>query len=88
MSIVGFLLLSFLSFLSNHFKSQFGISDFDTSDLQNALEGCSGLYNIFAWVNEFVPVSFLLLLAGLTTVFYGYKLIISLVRFIFSIFKR
>ena len=88
MSILGFVILALLNVLSGLLKSKFNIGNFDVLNLQSAIENASGLYNIFAWVNEFVPVSFLLSLAVLTTVFYGYKLILNLIKFILSIFKK
>lgn len=88
MSIVGFIILALLNVLSGRLKSTYGVGDFDVSDLQFAIENASGLYNIFAWVNEFIPINFLLSLATLTTIFYGYKLIVNLIKFILSIFKK
>ena len=88
MSIVGFVILALLNALGGLLRSKFNVGGFDVSDLQLAIENASGVYNIFAWVNEFIPVDFLLTLATLTTIFYGYKLILGLIRFILSIFKK
>lgn len=88
MNIVGFILLYFMNFLIEIAKSKYNVGEFDTSTFKNIVENASGLYNIFAWVNEFVPVSFLISLALLTTVFYGYKLIVGITKYIISIFKK
>lgn len=87
MNIFGTVLLWFFNTLLSGLKSTFGIAGFDTEKIENLISAISNLTNIFAWVDVFVPVDFLFILSGLTAVFYGYRLILGIVRTVISLFK-
>lgn len=87
MNIFGTVLLWFFNVLLSGLKTTFGIAGFDTEKLENLISAVSNLTNIFAWVDIFVPVDFLLILSGLTAVFYGYRLVLGIVKTIISLFK-
>lgn len=83
MSIMGFLLLWFTNVLTfllgkDYVDGEFVINTFDV--LQN-------VYNIFSWLDIFLPVDFLFSLASLTTIYYGYRFVMGISRYIVSLFK-
>lgn len=86
MSILGIIFLWFLNVLSSLFSRD--LDSFNLDQLNDYVEGASTLYNIFAWVDQFVPVDVLLFLAGMTTLFYAYKFVMVIIRFILPFFKK
>ena len=87
MDMLGIVLMWFFNVLTSVLKNKEGIGSFDLSSVQDIIKSVDNVVNIFAWVDMFVPVNFLITLALLTTVFYGYKFIISIVKYIISMFK-
>lgn len=89
MDMLGIVLLWFANILTSIFNNDLVGEDkkFSLEDVQSAIEAIEGVTNIFAWVDMFVPVDFLLTLALLTTIFYSYKFINTMVRYIISMFK-
>ena len=87
MNIFGFFILWFANVLTSFLGKTFFSGDFSTDKIVSALEALDGIYNIFAWVDVFVPVDFLMPLALLTAVFYSYKFVNSIVRYLIAIFK-
>lgn len=88
MDMLGIVLMWFFNVLTSRFRNDYGAGDFSVDSIIEAVNSISNVYNIFAWINMFVPVSFLITLAMLTTVFYSYQFILSMVKYIISLFKR
>lgn len=89
MDMLGIILLWFANILTGIFnKDLVGEGKtFSLDGINSALETIDGVTNIFAWIDIFIPVNFLLTLALLTTIFYSYKFINSMVRYIIAMFK-
>lgn len=88
MDMLGIVLMWFFNVLTSRLRNDYGAGSFNADSIIEAVNSISNVYNIFAWINMFVPVSFLITLAMLTTVFYSYQFIISMVKYIISLFKR
>lgn len=89
MDMLGIVLLWFANILTSIFNNDLvgEGNKFSLDGIKNTLETIEGITNIFAWIDIFVPVNFLLTLALMTTIFYSYKFINSMVRYIISMFK-
>ncbi len=89
MDMLGIVLLWFANILTSIFNKDLVGEDktFSLDEINATLETIDGVTNVFAWIDIFVPVNFLLTLALLTTIFYSYKFINSMVRYIISMFK-
>lgn len=74
--------------LTTGLRGKYGAGDFNIESVTDIIETIQNVTNIFAWVDMFVPVNFLVTLSLLTTVFYSYKFIVNIVRYIISLFKR
>lgn len=88
MDMLGIVLMWFFNILTSKLRADNGAGEFDIKGVTDIIEKISNVTNIFAWVDMFVPVDFLVTLALLTTVFYSYKFIVTIVRYIISLFKR
>lgn len=88
MDMLGIVLMWFFNILTSRLKNDYGAGSFDIDTVTETISSIKNLVNIFAWVDMFVPVNFLVTLALLTTVFYSYKFIITMVKYIISLFKR
>lgn len=88
MDMLGIVLMWFFNILTSKLRADNGAGEFDIKSVTDIIETISNVTNIFAWVDMFVPVNFLVTLALLTTVFYSYKFIVTIVRYIISLFKR
>lgn len=88
MDMLGIVLMWFFNILTSKLRADNGAGEFDIKSVTDLVETVSDVTNIFAWVDVFVPVNFLVTLALLTTVFYSYKFIVTIVRYIISLFKR
>lgn len=83
MNILGFVFLWFSNILTN-----FLVQDYVTEDFViHSYEIMADVYNIFAWVNVFVPVNVLLVIFTSTTAYYGLKFVLNIVKYIISLFK-
>lgn len=78
----------FFNILTSKLRADNGAGDFNIESITDIIKTINNITNIFAWVDMFVPVNFLVTLALLTTVFYSYKSIITMVKYIISLFKR
>lgn len=89
MDMLGIVLLWFANILTSIFNKDLVGEDktFSLDEVEATLETIEGVTNVFAWIDIFVPVNFLLTLALLTTIFYSYKFINSMVKYIISMFK-
>lgn len=89
MDMLGIVLLWFANILTSIFNNDLVGADkkFTLDDVNSAINTVKDITNIFAWIDVFVPVNFLLTLTLLTTIFYSYKFITSMVRYIISFFK-
>lgn len=88
MDMLGIVLMWFFNILTSKLRADNGAGEFNIESITDIIETIDNVTNIFAWVDMFVPVNFLVTLALLTTVFYSYKFIITIVRYIISLFKR
>lgn len=88
MDMLGIVLIWLFNLLTSGLRNKFGAGEFNIESVTDIIKTISNVTNIFAWVDMFVPVNFLVTLSLLTTVFYSYKFIVNMVRFIISLFKR
>lgn len=88
MDMLGIVLMWFFNILTSKLRADNGAGEFNIESITDIIETVDNVTNIFAWVDMFVPVNFLVTLALLTTVFYSYKFIVTIVRYIISLFKR
>lgn len=88
MDMLGIVLMWLFNILTSKLRADNGAGEFDIKSITDIIETISNVTNIFAWVDMFVPVNFLVTLGLLTTVFYSYKFIVTIVRYIISLFKR
>ena len=88
MDMLGIVLMWFFNILTSKLRADNGAGEFNIESITDIIETVNNVTNIFAWVDMFVPVNFLVTLALLTTVFYSYKFIVTMVRYIISLFKR
>ncbi len=87
MNILGLFLLWFVNVLTTFLGRIFFNGEFSTEAIENSINSIGDIYNIFAWVDVFVPVDFLILLAALTAAFYGFKFVNALVKYVVALFK-
>lgn len=89
MDMLGIVLLWFANILTSIFNNDLvgEGKTFSVDGIKSTIGAITELTNIFAWVDVFVPVDFLLVLALLTTTYYSYKFVNSLVRYIIQMFK-
>lgn len=88
MDMLGIVLMWFFNILTSKLRADNGAGEFNIESITDIIKTINNVTNIFAWVDMFVPVNFLVTLALLTTVFYSYKFIVTIVRYIISLFKR
>lgn len=88
MDMLGIVLMWFFNILTSKLRADNGAGEFNIDSVTDAINTVHNITNIFAWVDIFVPVNFLVTLALLTTVFYSYKFIVTMVKYIISLFKR
>ena len=88
MDMLGIVLMWFFNILTSKLRADIGAGEFNVESITDIIKTVNNVTNIFAWVDMFVPVNFLVTLALLTTVFYSYKFIVTIVRYIISLFKR
>ena len=88
MDMLGIVLMWFFNILTSKLRADNGAGEFNIESITDIIKTVKNVTNIFAWVDMFVPVNFLVTLALLTTVFYSYKFIITMVKYIISLFKR
>ncbi len=90
MSVLGTILLFIMNILVGKFQLEMGLDTFSEENISEfvyTVQNFSEIYNIFAWVDKFVSVNVLFALATFTTLYYSYKFILGLVKYIISIFK-
>ena len=83
MSITGYILLWLTNVLTDllakeHVNGEFAV---------NTVDALESTYNIFAWLDVFLPMDFIMALAFATTAFYGYKFVLSIVNHVVDLFK-
>lgn len=83
MSIMGFFLLWFTNVLTTLLGKDYVTGEF----VVDTVEALESVYNIFAWLDVFLPMDFLFGIAGLTALFYGYKFVMGISKYIVSLFK-
>lgn len=86
MNLLSFFLLYLFKLLIVFFgKGLIGELDF-TSAFNMIASVASTLYNIFAWVNVFIDVDFLLFLFSVTMVYYTLKFFLSICKLVIEFF--
>lgn len=83
MSITGYILLWLTNILTDLLAKEHVSGEFAV----NTVEALETTYNIFAWLDVFLPMDFIISLALATTVFYGYKFVLSIVNRCVELFK-
>lgn len=83
MNILGFFMLWFANVLTSFLGKDYFGGDF----IIDTVEAIGTVYNIFAWLDVFIPVDFLMSLAFLTSLYYGYRFVNSIVKYILELFK-
>lgn len=83
MSIMGFFLLwltNVLTFLlgEDYISGEFAV---------DTVEALESVYNIFAWLDVFLPMDFLMAIALATGVYYGYRFVIGIAKHVVTLFK-
>ncbi len=84
MSVMGF----FLLWLTNVLTSMLGKDYVSGEFVVDAVEAMESVLNIFSWLDVFLPMDFLLGIAGLTTIYYGYRFVLGIVNHVVSLFKK
>jgi len=88
MDILGIVLMWLFNVLVSRLQHDLiGGDGFSLDNVTAAIETISNVTNIFAWIDVFVPVDFIITLALLTAVFYSYRFITSIVKYIIALFK-
>ena len=83
MSVMGF----FLLWLTNILTSFLGKDYFNGEFAMEFINAIDTVYNIFAWLDVFLPMDFFLALAGLTALYYSYRFVLGIVNHVVALFK-
>ncbi len=83
MSVMGF----FLLWLTNILTSLLGKDYFSGEFVIDFINAIDTVYNIFAWLKVFLPMDFFFALVGLTALYYSYRFVLGIVRYVVSLFK-
>lgn len=84
MSVMGF----FLLWLTNVLTSLLGKDYVSGEFVVDTVSALQDVYNIFAWLDVFLPMDFLLGIAVVTGLYYAYRFILGIVNHVVSLFKK
>ncbi len=84
MSVMGF----FLLWLTNVLTSLLGKDYVSGEFVVDTVSAMESVLNIFAWLDVFLPMDFLLGIAGLTGLYYAYRFVLGIANHVVSLFKK
>lgn len=84
MSVMGF----FLLWLTNVLTSLLGKDYVSGEFVVDTVSALKDVYNIFAWLDVFLPMDFFLGIAALTGIYYAFRFILGIVNHVVSLFKK